>query len=99
MVTPAKKGTEAATTVLWSHRYRAFRDRNGNLTLTYWQLLAVRLGFIIVFEVAAAEPCRVAQGTVLGHGVRTCHLGEPARPCSLLACSFLYQMCDCMAGT
>ncbi|XP_065496258.1 anoctamin-7 [Caloenas nicobarica] len=31
-------------------RYRAFRDRDGNLTLTYWQLLAVRLGFIIVFE-------------------------------------------------
>ncbi|XP_010181264.1 PREDICTED: anoctamin-7 [Mesitornis unicolor] len=31
-------------------RYRAFRDRDGNLTLMYWQLLAVRLGFIIAFE-------------------------------------------------
>ncbi|NXT49923.1 ANO7 protein, partial [Pluvianellus socialis] len=31
-------------------RYRAFRDQDGNLTLTYWQLLAIRLGFIIVFE-------------------------------------------------
>ncbi|XP_074449128.1 anoctamin-7 [Larus michahellis] len=31
-------------------RYRAFRDRDGNLTLTYWQLLAIRLGFIIAFE-------------------------------------------------
>ncbi|KAM9279352.1 anoctamin-7 isoform 3-T3 [Morus bassanus] len=31
-------------------RYRAFRDRDGNLTLTYWQLLAIRLGFIITFE-------------------------------------------------
>ncbi|GAB0193336.1 anoctamin-4 [Grus japonensis] len=31
-------------------RYRAFRDRDGNLTLTYWQLLAIRLGFIIMFE-------------------------------------------------
>ncbi|XP_061861304.1 anoctamin-7 [Colius striatus] len=31
-------------------RYRAFRDRDGNLTVTFWQLLAVRLGFIIVFE-------------------------------------------------
>ncbi|XP_014818448.1 PREDICTED: anoctamin-7 isoform X2 [Calidris pugnax] len=31
-------------------RYRAFRDRDGNFTLTHWQLLAVRLGFIIVFE-------------------------------------------------
>ncbi|KAM6258925.1 LOW QUALITY PROTEIN: anoctamin-7 [Spheniscus humboldti] len=29
-------------------RYRAFRDQDGNLTLT--QLLAIRLGFIIVFE-------------------------------------------------
>ncbi|NXQ94870.1 ANO7 protein, partial [Sagittarius serpentarius] len=31
-------------------RYRAFRDRDGNLTLTYWQLLAICLGFIILFE-------------------------------------------------
>ncbi|NWX46080.1 ANO7 protein, partial [Steatornis caripensis] len=31
-------------------RYRAFRDRDGNLTLTYWQLLAIRLGFVITFE-------------------------------------------------
>ncbi|NXT95882.1 ANO7 protein, partial [Anhinga rufa] len=31
-------------------RYKAFRDRDGNLTLTYWQLLAIRLGFIITFE-------------------------------------------------
>ncbi|NXA21914.1 ANO7 protein, partial [Ibidorhyncha struthersii] len=31
-------------------RYRAFRDQDGNLTLTYWQLLAIRLGFIIMFE-------------------------------------------------
>ncbi|NXF34107.1 ANO7 protein, partial [Nyctibius bracteatus] len=31
-------------------RYRAFRDRDGNLTVTYWQLLAIRLGFTIVFE-------------------------------------------------
>ncbi|XP_013041644.3 anoctamin-7 [Anser cygnoides] len=31
-------------------RYRAFRDQDGNLTLTYWHLLAVRLGFVIVFE-------------------------------------------------
>ncbi|NWU49151.1 ANO7 protein, partial [Dromas ardeola] len=31
-------------------RYRVFRDRDGNLTWTYWWLLAIRLGFIIVFE-------------------------------------------------
>ncbi|NXP13438.1 ANO7 protein, partial [Thinocorus orbignyianus] len=31
-------------------RYRAFRDQDGNLTSTYWQLLVIRLGFIIVFE-------------------------------------------------
>ncbi|XP_072334386.1 anoctamin-7 isoform X2 [Scyliorhinus torazame] len=31
-------------------RYKAFRDPDGNLTLFYWKLLAVRLGFIIAFE-------------------------------------------------
>uniref|UniRef100_A0A3B4CSL4 Anoctamin n=1 Tax=Pygocentrus nattereri TaxID=42514 RepID=A0A3B4CSL4_PYGNA len=31
-------------------RYKAFRDDNGNYTLVYWELLAVRLGFIIAFE-------------------------------------------------
>ncbi|XP_065277392.1 anoctamin-7-like [Emys orbicularis] len=31
-------------------RYKAFRDANGNYTLFYWKLLAVRLGFIIAFE-------------------------------------------------
>ncbi|XP_066546796.1 anoctamin-7 isoform X2 [Amia ocellicauda] len=31
-------------------RYKAFRDSDGNYTLFYWELLAVRLGFIIVFE-------------------------------------------------
>lgn len=38
------------------YRYRAFRDQDGNLTLTYWHLLAVRLGFVIVFEVPAPSP-------------------------------------------
>ncbi|XP_068810871.1 anoctamin-7 isoform X9 [Struthio camelus] len=32
-------------------RYRAFRDQEGNFSLTYWHLLAIRLGFVIVFEV------------------------------------------------
>ncbi|KAL4648376.1 anoctamin-7-like [Arapaima gigas] len=31
-------------------RYKAFRDSNGKFTLFYWELLAVRLGFIIAFE-------------------------------------------------
>ncbi|XP_078065325.1 anoctamin-7-like isoform X2 [Mustelus asterias] len=31
-------------------RYRDFRNPNGNLSLTYWNLLAIRLAFIIVFE-------------------------------------------------
>uniref|UniRef100_A0A3Q3WPY9 Anoctamin n=1 Tax=Mola mola TaxID=94237 RepID=A0A3Q3WPY9_MOLML len=30
--------------------YKAYRDNNGNYTLFYWELLAVRLGFIIAFE-------------------------------------------------
>uniref|UniRef100_A0A8C4AE58 Anoctamin n=1 Tax=Denticeps clupeoides TaxID=299321 RepID=A0A8C4AE58_9TELE len=36
---------------LTSHTvYKAFRDENGNYTLVYWELLAVRLSFIIAFE-------------------------------------------------
>ncbi|XP_075425668.1 anoctamin-7 isoform X2 [Ascaphus truei] len=31
-------------------RYRAFRDSDGNLTLDYWNLMAIRLAFVIVFE-------------------------------------------------
>ncbi|XP_011619642.1 anoctamin-7 isoform X1 [Takifugu rubripes] len=31
-------------------RYKDFRDNNGNYTLFYWELLAIRLGFIIAFE-------------------------------------------------
>ncbi|XP_031422222.1 anoctamin-7 isoform X1 [Clupea harengus] len=31
-------------------RYKAFRDETGKYTLVYWELLAVRLGFIIAFE-------------------------------------------------
>uniref|UniRef100_A0A8C2GVT4 Anoctamin n=1 Tax=Cyprinus carpio TaxID=7962 RepID=A0A8C2GVT4_CYPCA len=31
-------------------RYKAFRDEKGKYTLVYWELLAVRLGFIIAFE-------------------------------------------------
>ncbi|XP_043347538.1 anoctamin-7 isoform X2 [Dermochelys coriacea] len=31
-------------------RYRAYRDESGRYSLTYWNLLAIRLGFIIVFE-------------------------------------------------
>lgn len=32
-------------------RYRDFRDNEGNLTAFYWHLLALKLGFVIVFEV------------------------------------------------
>ncbi|KAL7976188.1 hypothetical protein Chor_008285 [Crotalus horridus] len=32
-------------------RYKAFRDAHGNYTLFYWKLLAIRLGFIIAFEI------------------------------------------------
>lgn len=38
-------------------RYKAFRDNNGNYTLFYWELLAVRLGFIIAFEVRTELLC------------------------------------------
>uniref|UniRef100_H3ADU6 Anoctamin n=1 Tax=Latimeria chalumnae TaxID=7897 RepID=H3ADU6_LATCH len=32
-------------------RYKAYRDNDGSYSLTYWNLLAVRLSFIVVFEV------------------------------------------------
>ncbi|XP_054838891.1 anoctamin-7-like [Eublepharis macularius] len=31
-------------------RYRAYREQSGKYSLVYWNLLAIRLGFIIVFE-------------------------------------------------
>uniref|UniRef100_A0A1I8HU17 Anoctamin n=1 Tax=Macrostomum lignano TaxID=282301 RepID=A0A1I8HU17_9PLAT len=31
-------------------RYRAFRDADGNYSMFHWRLLAVRLGFVILFE-------------------------------------------------
>uniref|UniRef100_A0A670XMT7 Anoctamin n=1 Tax=Pseudonaja textilis TaxID=8673 RepID=A0A670XMT7_PSETE len=31
-------------------RYRAYREQNGRHSLPYWNLLAIQLGFIIVFE-------------------------------------------------
>lgn len=50
MVTPAAGRVGAVMAARGFYRYRAFRDQDGNLTLTYWHLLAVRLGFVIVFE-------------------------------------------------
>lgn len=32
-------------------RYRGYRDRYGNHTIVFWLLLALRLGFVIAFEV------------------------------------------------
>ena len=32
-------------------RYPEFRDREGHFTAFYWHLLALRLGFVIMFEV------------------------------------------------
>lgn len=32
-------------------RYRAFRDAEGNFTPTHWKILAVKLAFVICFEV------------------------------------------------
>lgn len=34
-----------------SRRYKDFRDNNGKYTLFYWELLAIRLSFIVAFEV------------------------------------------------
>jgi hypothetical protein len=31
--------------------YQGYRDREGNLTLFYWKLLAMKLSFVLIFEV------------------------------------------------
>jgi hypothetical protein len=33
-------------------RYRDYRDDNGNLSGFYWELLALRFTFVIIFEVS-----------------------------------------------
>ena len=40
-------------------RYQAYRDQDGNYTPFYWQLLCVRLGFVIVFEHVVFGVCRL----------------------------------------
>lgn len=40
-------------------RYQAFRDPDGKETTFYWNLLAVRLGFIILFEHVVFGICRL----------------------------------------
>ncbi|XP_076085009.1 anoctamin-7-like isoform X2 [Mytilus galloprovincialis] len=40
-------------------RYRDFRDKEGHYTLFYWHLLAIRLGFVIVFEHVVFGFCRL----------------------------------------
>ncbi|XP_023234951.1 anoctamin-7-like isoform X2 [Centruroides sculpturatus] len=40
-------------------RYTAYRDPKGNLTTFYWELLAIRLGFVIVFEHVVFGICRL----------------------------------------
>lgn len=50
---PSATVSSAASVDLF-RRYKAFRDNSGNYSLFYWELLAVRLGFIIAFEVRQA---------------------------------------------
>ncbi|CAF1531934.1 unnamed protein product, partial [Didymodactylos carnosus] len=42
-----------------SCKYRDFRDSNGNLTVFYWKLLALRLFFVILFEHVVFGMCRI----------------------------------------
>lgn len=37
------------------HRYWAFRDENGEYLPEYFHLLAIRLGFVIIFEVSVSQ--------------------------------------------
>ncbi|XP_048241340.1 anoctamin-7-like isoform X3 [Haliotis rufescens] len=40
-------------------RYKDFRDPNGEYSLFYWRLLAVKLGFVILFEHVVFGICRM----------------------------------------
>ncbi|XP_050413809.1 anoctamin-7 isoform X2 [Patella vulgata] len=40
-------------------RYKAFRDETGHYTIFYWRLLAIRLGFVIIFEHVVFGVCRL----------------------------------------
>lgn len=37
------------------HRYRGFRDENGEYLPEYFHLLAIQLGFVIIFEVSVSQ--------------------------------------------
>ena len=41
------------------YRYQAYRDESGNYTMFYWQLLCIRLAFVIVFEHVVFGVCRL----------------------------------------
>ncbi|XP_044890673.1 anoctamin-7 isoform X3 [Felis catus] len=59
-------------------RYQAFREDDGQYSATYWNLLAIRLAFVIVFELsshlgsrcAPLAPLRPLQASVLPRGGR-----------------------------
>ncbi|XP_053072062.1 anoctamin-7 isoform X2 [Acinonyx jubatus] len=59
-------------------RYQAFREDDGQYSPTYWNLLAIRLAFVIVFELsshlgsrcAPLAPLRPLQASVLPRGGR-----------------------------
>ena len=40
------------TKFFFESRYRDYRDDNGNLSAFYWELLALRFTFVIIFEVS-----------------------------------------------
>lgn len=88
---PAMERAGAVTAACGSHRYRAFRDRDGNLTLTYWYLLAVRLGFLIMCQVTATGPHQEGWGRGSGWGC-----ADPVSP--LAASTWFYQACGHLPG-
>lgn len=45
-------------------RYKDFRDDDGNRTEFYWQLLCIRLGFVIIFEHVVFGICRLIDVSV-----------------------------------
>ena len=51
--------TFSSTLFVPPRRYRGFRDENGKFTTFYWRLLAVRLGFVILFEHVVFFICKM----------------------------------------
>lgn len=61
-------GSSVSTCCTLLPQSRSTQGQHGSLTSTNWQLLALCSGFMVIFEVPAAEPSWGAQAVLLGQG-------------------------------